>query len=76
MTVNELGKTLQAMYTNAEKDEKVTMIHLFAVKYAQEIRETGAAAKDIADAAGIPSSYGTEISKGVRLARYVKPKSV
>ena len=69
MTVNELGKTLQAMYANAEKGEKVTMIHLFGVKYAQEIREAGAAAKDIAGAAGIPLSYGTEISKGVRLGR-------
>ena len=72
MTVNELGKTLRAMYTSAEKGEKVAMIHLFGVKYAQEIREAGAAAKDIAGAAGIPLSYGTEINKGVGLSRYVR----
>ena len=55
MTVSELGKTLQAMYDNAEKGDKVAMIHLFGVMYAHEIRKTNAV-KDIAGTAGIPAS--------------------
>ena len=73
MTVNELGKILHSMYDGADQGDKVAMIHLFGIKYAGEIIETNAVTKDIADAAGIPLSYGTEISKGVRLARYVRP---
>jgi hypothetical protein len=73
MNENELGRILGDMYNNAEEGEKVTMIHLFAIKYANEIRESGIAAKDIAEAAKIQPSYGTEISKGVRLSRYVRP---
>jgi len=50
------------------------MIHLFGVKYAVEIAQSGASKKDIAKAAGIPELYGTEISKGVKLAGYVRAK--
>ena len=60
------------MYNGAEEGEKVAMIHLFGIKYAEEIRESGVAAKDIAESALISSNYGTEISKGVRLARHVR----
>lgn len=73
MNENELGRILGEMYKNAEEGEMVTMIHLFGIKYAEEIRESGIAAKDIAEAAKIQPSYGTEISKGVRLSRYVRP---
>ena len=73
MNENELGRILGDMYNHAEDGEKVTMIHLFGIKYAEEIRESGIAAKDIAEAAKIQPSYGTEISKGVRLSRYVRP---
>ena len=38
------------------------MIHLFGVKYASEIEDIGVSKKDIAKAAGIKESYGTEIS--------------
>jgi hypothetical protein len=69
MTLQELGNTLNEMYFNAEHGETVAMIHLFGVKYAKEIRELGASKRDIAMAAGIPVSYGTEISKGVKLSR-------
>ena len=72
MTATQLGEALHAMYHDAEKGEKVTMIHLFGIKYFKEIRESGASPKAIAEAAIIPSSFGTEISKGVRLARHVK----
>jgi len=36
-----------------------------------EIEGLGISKKDIAKAAGIRESYGTEISKGVKLSKYV-----
>ena len=74
MNANELGAILKEMYSNAPEDETVAMIHLFGVKYASEIEAADCSRKDIAVAAEINESYGTEISKGVRLARYVVPK--
>lgn len=72
--LNELGRILNDMYFNSDHGESVAMIHLFAVKYAEEIRATGVSMKAVAKAGGIPESYGTEISKGVKLAKFVVPK--
>ena len=74
MDLNELGRKLNDMYFNSEDGEAVAMIHLFSIKFADEIRATGKSMKDIAKAGGIRESYGTEIAKGVKLARYVVPK--
>ena len=74
MTLNELGKKLSEMYNNAPKGDSVAMIHLFGIKYANEILLSRFSKKDIANAARIPESYGTEISKGIKLAKYVKEK--
>lgn len=74
MTAQELGEMLHEMYVKSEEGEAVAMIHLFGVKYATEIEILGVSKKEIAKAAGIPESYGTEISKGVKLARYVRVK--
>ena len=43
-------------------------------EYASEIQDIGVSKKDIAKAAGIKESYGTEISKGVKLSKYVIAK--
>ena len=74
MTLQELGKILHEMYFESEEGEAVAMIHLFGVKYAAEIADLDASKKELAKAAGIRESYGTEISKGVKLARYVSAK--
>jgi hypothetical protein len=74
MTVQELGKILHEMYFESEQGEAVAMIHLFGIKYAKEIAASGASKKDIAKIAGLRESYGTEISKGVKLSRYVCAK--
>jgi len=74
MTLQELGKVLHDMYTNSDEGESVAMIHLFGIKYADEINRLDISKKEIAIAAGINSSYGTEISKGVKLSKYVFPK--
>lgn len=75
MDINELGQVLNDMYFNSEKGETVAMIHFFAIKYADEIRATGESMRTMANVAGIPESYGVEISKGVKLSRYVEPKT-
>tara|TARA_R110002096_G_scaffold47911_1_gene127636 strand:+ start:374 stop:598 length:225 start_codon:yes stop_codon:yes gene_type:complete len=74
MTLNELGQKLSNMHNNAPPGDSVAMIHLFGIKYAAEINRGGYSKKDIANSANIPESYGTEISKGVKLSEYVLPK--
>ena len=72
MTLVQLGQILNEMYFGSKDGETVAMIHLFGIKYAVEIKESGFSMKAIAKAAGIGESYGTEISKGVKLARFVE----
>jgi len=71
MPLEPLGKPLHDAYFNVREGEKVTMIHLFGIRYADEIKLCGASRRDLAITAGIQESYATEISKGVRLAQYV-----
>jgi hypothetical protein len=74
MTLQELGKALSDMYLGSETGETVAMIHLFGIKYAEEISTSCESMRAIALAAGIPESYGTEIGKGVKLSRFVRLK--
>lgn len=74
MDLQELGSILNTMYFDSEDGEAVAMIHLFGIKYAKEIVESGESKTAIAKAAGIPDSYSTEISKGVKLSKFVVPK--
>lgn len=71
MTLYELSNKLKDMYNNAPKGESTTMIHLFGITYANEIKNADFTPKDILKAASMPASYYTEISKGIRLAKYV-----
>ncbi len=75
MTLNELGSILRDMYHGAAGGDRVVMIHLFSIKYASEIAALDGSCKDVAMAAGINESYGTEIAKGVKLAKYVTVKT-
>lgn len=74
MTTLELGNILKEMYANAPKGQQVTMIHLFGIKYADEIRGEGITPKDILTSASMPVSYQVEINKGIGLSRYVVAK--
>ncbi len=74
MTKVELGQILKNMYENASKGEAVAMIHLFGIKYSEEIKECNISFKEIAVAAGMNEPYGTEISKGAKLSKYVTVK--
>lgn len=70
MTLDQASKLLAEMYAKASNKEKALSIHLFAIKYADQIAEMSA--KDIAVGAGLPESYKTEIRKGINLAKYVQ----
>ena len=75
MTPDELARTLSEMYHDAPDGEATTMIHLFGIKYADEIRDCGAPVTEIVRLSGLRNSYSTEVYKGVRLARYVVPRT-
>jgi hypothetical protein len=73
MTIVELGSKLRKMYeTNGAN--KSTMIHLFGVMYAGEMRKSNIKATEVVRAAQIPDSYHSEVSKGMGLAKYVAVK--
>jgi len=74
MKAETLGEILNFMYFNAKDKEKVVMIHLFGIKFAKEISACESSPTEIAKLVGIESSYGTEISKGRNLAKYVLAK--
>ena len=75
MTLIELGTKLGEMYNNAPKGDSTAMIHLFGIKYANEIKQSEYSIKDIIKQSGISASYFAELNKGVKLANYVIPKN-
>lgn len=74
MNETDLAKTLKKMYDNAPDGYQVANIHLFGVKYAPIILENGYKATSIVKASGLKFSYATEVSKGIKLSKYVLPK--
>jgi len=73
MQINEASRILADMYAKAEPKEKSVTIHLFGIKYADQIKEMSA--REIVVGAGLPESYKTEIRKGINLAKYVEVRS-
>jgi len=74
MTEYELGIKLKSMYENAPRGDQVAYIHLFGIIYADVLSSERLSKREILKNAGLPESYQTEISKGVRLAQYVVVK--
>lgn len=74
MTIKMLGAKLREKYFHAPKGEKITMIYLFAIENAQEIIDSSVSAKAIVTEAGIQDAYAAEVSKGVKLSKYVQIK--
>ena len=73
MTVSEFGKKLREMY-EIKGANKVAMVHLFGIIYADQMNKAGIKPLEVAIAAQISESYWTEINKGKNLARYVELK--
>ena len=72
MTLDELAEVLRNMWDSAPKGGKTPMVHLFGIRYADELEGMDLAA--LAELAGRPRSMGTEIRKGRNLAQYVIEK--
>ena len=72
MTIEKAAKLLRKMYDEAPPKEKVTFIHLFGIRYAQEIDSMSL--RGLVDRADLPRSYDTEIHKMRKLAQYVKER--
>ena len=72
MQIEEAAKILAKMYEKAPAKEKALSIHLFGVKYADDIRDMPS--QTLAIRAGLGKSYGSEIRKGINLAKYVQVK--
>jgi 5-methylcytosine-specific restriction protein B len=68
MQVGRLGELLAEAVRTAAKGDTAVTIHLFGIRYADEI---GSSANQVAIAAGISEKYGTELRKGMKLAKFV-----
>ena len=73
MTIIELGDKLRQMY-ETKGAKKTTMIHLFGVIYADEMRDSEIKPIQVVKAAKMPESYQTEINKGMNLSKYLDLK--
>lgn len=71
-----LANKLRNMYDNAKRNEAVCQMNLFGIMYAKDIQESGYSLKHIVQLSGIRTGYLTEISKGIKLSKYVVPKNV
>ena len=70
-----LAEELHRMYESGREERlMVTMIHLFGIKYDDEIGSCDATPTDLCRMAEVPESYHAEVSKGRRLARFVELK--
>ena len=67
----ELGMALRKMYDAAPLGDQVAAIHLFGIRFWKELSGRKLNKKVILRTAGLPESYATELSKGVKLGQYV-----
>jgi len=67
--MKDLADELRAACGTAKKGDIVVTIHLFGIEHAARL--DGMDLKALAARAGISDAYGTELRKGVRLAKYV-----
>ena len=72
---NRLVDALKDRYHNAPEGEKVLAINVFAIEFADELKQVEEKdRKEIALLGTTKISYATEINKGMKLAKYVQLK--
>ena len=71
MHKNYLIDKLNKMYLEAEENDKTTMIRLFGIIYGDIILKNKITATELANESLVNNSYHVEISKGIRLSKYV-----
>ncbi len=80
MNISDLANKLAEMVDNAPDRDKVAMIHLFGIKYGKIILEKDISPNEIVkitklkDGSMFNYSYKTELSKGIKLSKYVIDK--
>lgn len=74
MNIDEAAKILRRAYCQAPKDRQATTVHLFGIKYADELASMSL--KQLVEKADIPPAYQVELNKGRNLAQYVDLKDV
>ena len=67
----ELANKLRNMYDRAKRNEAVCQINLFGIMYAKDIQDGGYSLEHKVELSGISKGYLTEISKGIKLSKYV-----
>lgn len=72
MQSSELSAIFGSRYHSAAKGMTVVTIHLFGIEFAKELQ--GHNLKEICAGANVPTSFGTELRKGMRLADFVSIK--
>ena len=73
-TIEELNSKLKDKYDNATEKEQEANIHLFGIKYGEVIKKHNYKATQIIRAAGIKKSFSAELSKGIKLSKFVNIK--
>ena len=70
-----LGKKLKEMYDEGKvKKETATKVHLFGIRYSNELKRNDISIAKVIEISGIPLSYAVEVNKGKNLAKYVLVK--
>ena len=72
MTVEKAAEILKCVYNKAPEGKKAVRVHLFGIKYADELANISS--REVVSRAGIPRGYAVEIDKGRNLAEYVDIK--
>ena len=74
MEIEKLSEILKDKYENAPKQEQVVNIHLFGIEYAEIIKKKNFKVSEIVKLAGMKKSYNVELSKGIKLSKFVTIK--
>lgn len=75
MNLEELSLKLKEMYEEAPKNEQVVNIHLFGIEFGELIKRNNYRVSQIIELAEMKKSYAVELSKGIKLSKFVKLKS-
>lgn len=73
MQTQELATILKDRCLTAAKGEQVLSLNLVGIECAEALE--GQSLQELCEIAGLPRSYGTELSKARRLAPYVQLKT-
>lgn len=74
MKIEELSELLKDRYENAPKKEQVANIHLFGIEYGEIIKKHSYKVSEIIKQAEMKKSYNVELSKGIKLSKFVQLK--